>query len=196
MRPVKWITSLAILLGLCAGASAWAHELQSNRIQVVVREPNHVQLHMWLDLVALMHHADAPAEADAMVWLAQHASMPTLQFQKIWQQHQTRLEKALLIRASGQPIALTRWAWPDAANVQQAIRSMVMQKTMAPGEHMHPNVMEVQAQARAAGAVSDLWVQAPPAWQPVLVTAYRPQQQWLQNGANAVRFDLHLPTAR
>ena len=179
--------SAVLLTCLMPLANLHAHEIEGNRLQVVIRDSSHIQLSLWLNLVDAMM-AEVPAAA-AMPWLAQHAAMSPGDFAATWQQHQTRLEQALALRVQDQAVPMLRWTWPAAATLQQQIRTRTMQMTVAPTDHVHAQVLEVRAEGRARRAVRDVSVQVPPAWQPILITVSRPQQQWLQKGAGSARFE-------
>ena len=176
-----------LLTCLISLSNLHAHEIESNRLQVVVRDSNHIQLSLWLNLVDAMM-VDVPAAA-AMPWLAEHAAMSSSDFAAAWQQYQTRLEQALTLRVQDQAVPMLRWAWPASAVLQQQIRTRIMQMTVAPTDHVHAQVLEVRAEGRAPRTVRDIRVQVPPAWQPILITVSRPQQQWLQKGAGSARFE-------
>jgi len=167
-----------------------AHELQANRLTLVLREGTHVSLTFRLDFTDVLHRALAP-QRTVQEFVLQYAAMPPHAFQSDLLRAQRQFQAATgLATAAGKVATITHWTWPDAEQVQAALRERAMQTVVAPGAHPHSTPVEVVAQATATQAISAVTVQLPAEFQPVLLVSYRPQQVWMapQARSTTVKF--------
>ena len=181
---------LCILAFWWCGTHAVAHELQANRLTLVLREGTHVSLTFRLDFTDVLHRALAP-QRTVQEFVLQYAAMPPHAFQSDLLRAQRQFQAATgLATAAGKVATLTHWTWPDAEQVQAALRERAMQTVVAPGAHPHTTPVEVVAEATVAQAISAVTVRLPKEFQPVLLVSYRPQQVWMapQARSTTVKF--------
>lgn len=196
-KRTGWALGLTSTLAL-AGALAWgsvitstdaaAHEINTNRATVVLRDETHITLTGYVNYTQALHQALAP-QLSAQEFVLTHAGMKPSDLQLALERAQQGFEKSTVLKATdGQPLAL-QWRWPDLARVQAQLQQRAMQAVVAPAEHGHEEPLEVQAQARAANPIQDLSVQLPPQWGSVLLVSYRPKQMMSAPGkATRIRF--------
>jgi len=179
MRPSLHLLLLASLV-------APAHELEDNRATVVLREPNHLTLTLYLAYPELLHRALAPDRPFAEFLLAASAAEPAALDQQLRAAH-ARFEAGLRVEIEpGLELAPAHWSWPAAAQLQQLLRQRAMENVTGAG-HAHPAPLEVHAELRTPRPVTALRLRFPPEFRRVLVVAYRPTQAWAQPGALSPR---------
>lgn len=169
--------ALATLAGLFA-APVRSHELQANRLSLVLREPRHLALNFHIDYVQALLTESAAGRAPQEV-LLHLVSLPLPALERELQRAHRSFEVATRLQASGGPaLAATGWTWPPTARVQALLQERVMQAVVAAGEHVHAAPVEVQAEVLAAQPLRRLQLRTPAAFGAVLVVWYRPQQGW------------------
>ena len=178
-----WLAARLVLPLLAACGSAGAHELQENRATLAQREPAFVAMTLYIDLPEAMHRSLAPGRPFAEFAAAQ-ANLAPDAFKAVLLQAATRMQSQTRVTtAKGQLLAFERWAWPDAARVQAALRERLMEAVVAPGQHSHNAPLEVHAELRSVQPISALRVQFTPALGRVMVVSYRPRQMWVDAGS-------------
>jgi len=184
MRTVGRLLWLAVLACLVAPAApVAAHELDSNRATLVLREPGLVSLSLYVDYPALLQHTLAPNEP-LEKFLFTAAAMPADKFRASLEQAQQRLQAgSQLLLPGGRTQAFSRWSWPEAGRVQQLLRQRVMQQVAAPTGEPADAILEIQAEVLLPSPAASLRLQLSPAFGRTLVVWYRPDQQWVEPGA-------------
>ncbi|MFO1493039.1 MAG: hypothetical protein U1F26_00075 [Lysobacterales bacterium] len=171
---------LWLLLGWPAALGA--HELQANRATLVLRDRQHVQLSLYVDLIPALAQALAP-EQPASEFLLAAAAMPPEAFADWYHDGVLRLQKDTVVKdADGQRLTVTHWQWPAAEDLRQSLQTWTMEALVAPTAHHHAIISEVRAEASAGRVMSGLSLRLPTAFGDVLVVWYQPQQQVLQAG--------------
>ncbi len=189
MRLLKTILTLAF--SVCLAASAPAHELEADRLTLVLRQPQHLSLRFHLDALALLHRALAPQQ-NAAEFTLQLSALPPAEFQTLWRRAQARVEQGVLLSSKAdqakpwQPA--TQWQWPAATQVQALAQQRTMQAVVAPQEHAHTESLEVQAEWLSPAPVGTLQLKLPSELARLLVVHYQPQQRWLAGGAAPATF--------
>lgn len=174
-------TLVLAALALCASA----HEATDNRATLVLREPTHLMVTLYLGYGDALHRTLAPQQP-MLDFLAAHASMPAEEFARVSATAQTRWQSGFALRsAQDKPLGDTAWAWPKPAEVQQLLRMRLMQSLADPGRAAHEEPTEVRAELRSTKAIASLKVAFPPEFQKVIVVSYRPSQVSLEPGKPA-----------
>ena len=89
-----------------------------------------------------------------------------------------RFEEGVSLRdARGRAMKVEGWRWPPPEDVRRRVRSVVMQSMVGEGAHVHPEPVEVTADALADGAADELDLKLPAAAGQMVVVSYRPMQQ-------------------
>jgi len=171
-------TLMLTALALCASA----HESTDNRATLVLREPTHLVVTLYLGYGELLHRTLAPQQP-MVDFLAARASMPPEEFARVSAAAQARWQSSIELRsAQDKPLGDAVWTWPEPADVQQMLRMRLMQTLADPGRAGHEEPTEVRAELRSAKAISALKVAFPPEFQKVVVVSYRPSQVMLEPG--------------
>ncbi|MBH9575676.1 hypothetical protein [Inhella proteolytica] len=188
MRPLTLALLLACTLTLGLSPAAHAHELEADRLTLVLRQPQHLSLRFQLNLVALLHRSLAPQQPAAEFAL-QMASLEPAAFAAQWQRAQARVQQGTrLAGADGRWHPASQWQWPTAAQVQAQVQQQLMQAVVAPDEHAHGEALEVQAEWLAPSPLEPLSLQLPPELPRLLVVHYQPQQRWVRPEEGPARF--------
>ncbi|MBB5204765.1 hypothetical protein HNQ51_002079 [Inhella inkyongensis] len=172
---------LAALMLTLLPPLAGAHELQDDRLTLVLRESRHLSLSLRLDYPALLQRALAPQRPEAETVLAL-STLDAAQLQAALRPVQQRIEQGLRLQLGPTALALQQWQWPRVEQVQALLRRAAMQQVL--GEHAHEDEsLEVRAQALAPRPVAGLQLQLPPLLPQLVVVSYQPQQQTLKHPA-------------
>jgi hypothetical protein len=159
-----------------------AHEIESNRATLVLRDRQHLSMTLYLDLVAVLHLTLAPKETQAS-FLLKYAAMAPDEFQKNLLLAQKKLQGNTFVSLpSGKKLSLTQWVWPDRASLQALFQQKAMQAVVAPSDHAHVLPSEVRAEAKSTSSedFSAVKLQFPSEFQQVLVVYYQPRQIWVK----------------
>jgi hypothetical protein len=173
---------LGVLLAWLLASGAIAHELESNRLTLVLRDRNHLSMTFHLDYTGVLHRALAPKRTLTEFILACSVMKPE-ELEKDLLRAQAKFQSATrLVIAPGQETAAIRWSWPEPRKVHAMLQERAMQRVVAPDDHAHDPVVEIRAEAVSAGDVGSVTIQFPEEFQRVLVVSYRPAQSWVQPG--------------
>ncbi len=179
----KTFLLLACAASSLAAAPAGAHELQSNRATLVLRDNHHLSLSLYLDYCQLLQRTLAPG-SNQREFVLRYAALPPQALRSALQQAQNQLEKDTQLHLpKQQSIRFSRWQWPDLQAVQQLLQQRAMQSVVAPNEHPHAAQLEIHAEANTSAPIQQLDLQLPAAMQPLLLVSYQPSQQWLNGGS-------------
>jgi hypothetical protein len=189
-KTLKIIASACLLWAMML--SACAHELQSNRATLVLRDDQHLTLSFFVDYTAVLHQVLAPQQPLEEFVLMYAAMKPqALQAQLLNAQRKLQGSTAVVLR-DGKAANLTQWAWPDAAAVQKLLQQRAMQLVIAPADHSHVAQTEIRAETTSAseGDFNSVTLQLPAELQDVLVVSYQPKQVWASpgKGSPTIRF--------
>lgn len=180
------VRACAALLLWLAATGAIAHELQANRLTMVLRERNHLSLTFYVDFGDALHRILAP-KRPFQEFVLVHAAMKPQDFEKELLRAQVKIQaETRLTPADGRDVAITQWTWPEPARVQAALQERAMQAVVAPADHAHGAPAEIRAEAAAARDIDALAVRLPEAFGQVLIVSYRPAQAWAAPGAAPV----------
>lgn len=163
------------------GRTAFAHELQENRLTIVQRDGRHISLSFHLDIAGVLQRVWLP-QATVPAAVLSLAAMKPDDFRQRLLQVQGRVERGTWLAAGGRDLALTNWQWPDAARVQALLQQRGMQAVVTPQDHAHDGAVEVRAEAVSEREAGELKVRLPTELQRVLVVCYKPRQGWVAPG--------------
>lgn len=174
---------ISTLLIVCAWAhNAQAHELESNRATLVLRDAQHVSLTFFVDYPAVLHQVLAPNRT-AQEFMLMVAAMKPEEFQAQLQEAQRKLQSSTILKThKGKPAELINWSWPKAAAVQSQLQQRAMQSVVAASDHSHvvPTEIRVEAKSNNAADFTLVTLKLPAQFQQVLVVSYQPKQVWLK----------------
>jgi hypothetical protein len=196
----KLIATIVTVYALAG--SAHAHELQSNRATLVLRDRQHVSLTFFIDYVSVLHRTLAPQQP-LQEFVLIHSAMPPQALKAQLQEAHRRLQASTrLTLSTGKNATLTQWAWPKAERVQKMLQAHAMEAVVAAAvpapQHVHAqeedadDQVEIRAEAQSSSPndFTSVTLQLPAQFQNVLVVSYQPKQVWVKPGAAsaAIRF--------
>jgi hypothetical protein len=172
---------------MCALASnVQSHELQANRMTVVLRAETHLSLTYWVDYPEALRRALMP-QMTLTEFAVTHSAMSIADFQK--QVAKAQIKFSSQTRAAlpdGQALTLAQWRWPEPARVQAMLQERAMQALTAPSAHTHAMPTEIHAEAVSTRKITAVNISAPAEFGRILMVSYKPQQTWLAPGAAPV----------
>jgi hypothetical protein len=177
-----------LLVGFLAGWVAGplpgaAHEVESYRISVVLRDQNHVSITLYIVYLVAMFRA-LGTDVSFSEFILAHASMNQDDLGRDLSRAQALLEKELqLVLPKGQTVGFTNWKWPDPLKTQADMRQLVMAAMIPGGDHMHAAIAEVTAEAQTSVAITKVKLHLPAALLPSLLVFYRANQIWVDRNA-------------
>jgi hypothetical protein len=173
---------VALATGALQGGAVLAHEIESSRATLVLRDRQHLSMTVFVDFVGVLHQALAP-KVSVRDFVLMHAAMKPEEFQSLLLRAQNKLEGNFVITLkSGKVARLTQWVWPDALAVQNQLQQRAMQAVVAPTEHSHVVPTEIRAEARSSSIsdFSSITIKLPAEFRQVLVVSYQPTQTWVR----------------
>lgn len=169
---------LALILTL--SAVAYAHDLEDNRATLVLRDPTHISVTLYLNYPEALHKTLLP-KREYGAFLLIYSSMKPEDLKKELLRAQAKFEAdTQLATAGGARLKLSGWLWPDTKQVQAILQQQVMQ-AMVDG-HVHSPPVEIHADALASTSIQTITAQFPAEFQKVLVVSYKPNQVWIGDG--------------
>lgn len=182
-------TLVGLLLWLMA-ATVFAHELQANRLTLVLRDRNHLSMTFFIGYTDALHRALAPRRTFREFALVYSAMKPQ-ELEKELLRAQAKFQNdTRLTLSAGKQANITNWKWPDAARVQVLLQESVMQSVVAPSDHSHEAPVDIHAEVIAPQNISSVTIRLPEEFQRVLVVSYRPSQVWVESNtpSPAIKF--------
>jgi hypothetical protein len=181
MGALEAIRRIGVSVLLCMlAANSGAHELEANRLTLVLRDRNHLSLTFFIDYTEALHRALSPRRPFHEFVLVYSAMKPEdLRAELLRAQARFQADTRLTL-AAGKPVAVTNWRWPDADRVQAMLRERAMQAVVAPGDHAHAAPVEIHAEVTSTDDIGSLAIRLPEELQRVLVVSYRPSQRWVE----------------
>ncbi len=174
---VELVCALLISTGLMP--KAIAHELASDRLTVVMREPSHLSLVFLIDQVALLRRLVAP-DATAVEFVISMAAMSDTTFDKVVDRGRSQFESDLVILdQNGSKLALHNWRWSSKEELRGSIRSLAMAAVVGGDPHTHDFVNEITAEAVSSSPISRISLRLPKQAAKTRVGAYRPKQSYV-----------------
>ena len=179
---------LAAVVSCCVLVSgALAHELQANRLTLVVRDDTHVSVTYFLNYTEALHRALA-SRLTPREFMLRYAALSPSDFQAELTRAQATFSGGFkLTQARNEVLTVSNWRWPDATRVQAQLQERVMQALVGGGEHAEHTPFEVRAEATATRAITSLTIRTPLEFSKVLVVSYKPKQAWVTPGTGALQ---------
>jgi hypothetical protein len=174
LTAVEWVCALWIACG--AIPAGITHELESDRLTIVMRESSHFTLVFRIDEINLLRRLLAP-DATAGEFLVSMAAMSDKTFDRAVHRGRSQFEsQVVILDQTGSKLALRNWRWASKDLLRSEIRELAMAAVVGDGVHRHAFVDEVTADALSTTSVSGITLRLPKQAAKILVVAYRPQQ--------------------
>lgn len=175
------------VLFLCALAgSVAAHEVQTNRLTLVLRDQSHISLTFFLDYPGVLHRALAPGRP-FQEFVVMYSAMTPAEFQRELRRAEQRLQSGTHLSLPSGEVPIAGWKWPEAGKAQALLREITMTALVAPADHSHQEPVEIRAEATAPQPIVSIDVRLPAEMQDVLVVSYRPSQVLARPRGGATR---------
>lgn len=179
----------AVLATVCATA-AFAHEMQANRLTMVLRDDTHLSLTYFVDYAQALHQVLAPRQP-LQEFVLTVSSMKPAEFDAALVKAHAQLSAGTRITLpTGEAVVISKWQWPEPARARALLQARAMQMVVGSGvgagNHAHDPPVEARAEATASRRMASVSVRLPPELGPVLVVSYRPRQAWARPTAAPV----------
>ena len=192
----RW--SLTVLLCILT-LPADAHDAPGHRATLVVRDAGHISLTVQCDLLQALGRTVAPEQALG-VFLTQASAMSADAFAALWMRARRQWESEFaLLLADGSRTKGSQWRWPSPQTAQSILREYLMDELTRPAsgavrssaDHAHAR-LEFSADfivqgVRSASETVGVELSVSPAFAPLRLTAYRPQQYMIDSRVPRVR---------
>lgn len=179
------IAAVATLIG--ATWYAWLppnrHDLAETGATVVVRDGGHIELRLQVPWADVLHGVWIPA-VPLEEFLVRATSRPVAEFARELAKVESDVERgARLVPDGGATARFTRWQWPRANEVQEALRRELMSRLADKANFEHASRLPASAELAVGRELTSVQLQLPVVLGPALLTVYRPAEQWLAPGA-------------
>lgn len=161
---------------------AQAHDLEDNRATLILREPNHLSLTLYVRFSEAAYRALA-GDQSYTTFLMTCAAMKPEQFRAQMLRAQRRLESTTRVVVNGSTqTPILNWQWPDVTQLQALMRQQVMDAVLGGAGHVHEPQIEIRADVLGKSAVRDARLLPAAGFGRILLVWYRPTQAWIEPG--------------
>lgn len=169
---------ILILLFFSGSYELRAHDINSNKITLIMREKSHVSLIMSVNILKAMNQFLAPHTKYSDFVLA-YSNMDTRQFQKEYEKTKDKITFGILVSSSEQSkLTIRDWRWPQSSAVQKQFQDYVMELMTGNHDHTKEPLLEVFAEIIDKVDKTKIQVQVPKEIQPILFISYKPTTIW------------------
>jgi hypothetical protein len=156
-----------------------AHELASDRLTVVMREPGHLTLEFHIDELSLLRRLLAP-DTTVDEFMISMAAMSDTTFDKVVDRGRLQFEsQVVILDQNDSKLALLNWRWTPKEKLREKSRERAMAAVVGGELHSHDPANEIIADAISMSPVSRITLRLPKQASKILVVAYRPRQTYL-----------------
>lgn len=191
---IRWVMGW-ILAGWIAWPAAHAHDVDTPRALLVLRDGGHMALTLHIDVARALHGVMQP-QASALEFLTMGSALPPESFAREWGRATAQWSRSVRLEREGVPIAAERWRWPTATQAQDLMRSQLMH-TLTGGGADHPSwLVTAHADFKVPLAATPdsilsakppaLELRLPAALRPLTLTTQRPRHTRVAPGDGAV----------
>lgn len=153
-----------------------AHELASDRLTVVMREPGHIALEFRIDELTLLRRLLA-SDATVDEFMISMAAMSDTTFDEVVDRGRFRFEsQVVILDQNDSKLALLNWHWTSKDKLREKIRELAMAAVVGGELHSHDSANVITADAISVSPISRITLRLPKQTSKILVVAYRPRQ--------------------
>ena len=167
-----------------------AHEVETNKLNLVQREPLHISATFYVNPGDYFQPVlnDQVTQQTVYVHLASmdDESFETLN-SKVQAFYKKQIKFKLLNDAS---VQLSNWQFANGLSIRKSIQQHLAQQLLVPGSHAHFEPVQFTVQLTGRTDLSKILPKLPSNFGKVLVIANKPQQIWLDSslGATWIKF--------
>ena len=170
--------AVGILIALSAISSCAAHELEVNRLTIVMRDQSHLSLTFRVDEIALLGRFLAP-DVSTLEFAVSMAAIERKQFNDVIERARARLSsQVVLVDQQAKQLVLRDWRWGSIERLRSEIQQFAMGAVVGGGVHSHPQSSEIHVDAIASEPVSSVTVSLPVEAETILVVSYKTVQKY------------------
>lgn len=176
----QWLSSCILAGACCCLPNADAHELESNRVTIVLRDDIHLNVILRLNYLEFLHQLYAK-ELSQKDFILRFAALSESDFNSLSTKAQGHLmTETQLIKQNGANLNLQHWKWPPISSLHETLREYAMQIIVDPSSDIHMKFIEIQADAISNDTITSCALSLPQALTTALIVNYRANQQWHQ----------------
>ena len=170
--------AVGILIALSAISPCAAHELEVNRLTIVMRDQSHLSLTFRVDEIALLGRFLAP-DVSTLEFAVSMAAIEREQFDDLIERARERLSsKIVLVDQQAKQLVLRNWRWGSIERLRSEIQQFAMGAVVGGGVHSHLQSSEIHVDAIASEPVSSVTVSLPVEAETILVVSYKTVQKY------------------
>jgi hypothetical protein len=174
----QWLSSCILAGACCCLPNANAHELESNRVTIVLRDDIHLNLIFRLDYLEFLHQLYAK-ELSQKEFILRFAALSDADFSSfVGKAQQHLIMETKLQKHSGTNLKIQHWKWPSTSSLQETLRGYAMQILVDPQADIHMKIIEIHADAVSEDNITSCNLTLPTALRTALIVNYKANQQW------------------
>lgn len=155
-----------------------AHDINSNKITLIMREKTHISVVMSINLLKAMNQAIAP-ETKYADFVLSLSNMDPKTFQKEYERTKAKIASGLYITSKDQNRSFIRdWKWPSPIVLQNQFQVYVMELVTGTHDHNKEPIVEITGEFIDKTDKSKFLIQVSKEIQPALLISYRPLTNW------------------
>ena len=140
-----WFYIIALFFFLTVG-NASAHDINSNKISLIMREKSHISVVMNINLLKAMNHVVSP-QVKYADFIMTFSNMEPKLFQREYEKTKTKIISGLIVFAKDQSKLSTRdWKWPTPNELQNQFQIYVMELMTGNHDHTKEPIYEITAE--------------------------------------------------
>jgi hypothetical protein len=183
-----WFYIIALFFFLTVG-NASAHDINSNKISLIMREKSHISVVMNINLLKAMNHVVSP-QVKYADFIMTFSNMEPKLFQREYEKTKIKIISGLIVFAKDQSKLSTRdWKWPMPRELQNQFQIYVMELMTGNHDHSKEPIYEITAEIIDKADKSSIQIQVLKEIQPILLISYKPTTNWgSENKATIINF--------
>ena len=176
----KFIASIFILIAINTHVVN-SHEVIENRASIVLRNKNHLQISIYLNIGQVLYLMSNQKE-EWTSFISFYAALSDAQFNEEIKKTKLLIQNGIYIQSIiGTNLQITAWRWPDNKSLREHIRNLAMQALVAPELHGHAKPIEIFAQSIDTKNISNLSIGIIPALRPMTIVTTEPKLYRLES---------------
>jgi hypothetical protein len=176
--PIAAKAALGILFVFSAMSSCIGHELEVDRLTIVMRNQSHLSLIFRVDEISLLGRILAP-DASTLEFAVSMAAIEDQKFDNLIDHARKKLSsEIILVGQNSKKIALQNWRWDSKDQLRVEMRKIAMAAIVGGEGHSHPRISEVYADAIADTPISSVMVSLPAEAEKILVVSYKTTEKY------------------
>lgn len=175
---------IIILVVLLLQSRIYSHDINSNKISLIMREKNHVSLIMNLNLLKVMNQILSP-QTKYGDFIITFSNMDSKNFHREYEKTKTKIISGIIITSREQGrLSFRDWKWPDLKVVQNQFQVYVMELVTGSHDHNKEPIVEITAEIIDKSDKTKIQIQVLKEIHPILLISYKPTTIWIEESKN------------